>query len=160
MRVSPVADRIGFETVRLDARTVVKYNADRKSTLLGTLLDHANSHDGKVLLPFSGIISVKSLSRCGKMYIYTDHNGRCLRGTIREVGANYRRGMNDHDGFTVPSRLKFGAETRWAKLDDLGEFDFRPDDYVHYDYATGMARPLSEALDTSHMAIMYIYPQQ
>lgn len=156
LRISREANRIGFETVRIDETTTVRYNADLDTTLMDVLLDHAARHDGRVLVPFNTVVSVKSLNLCSQ-FIMSVQGGGYIHGLIDGAGDGYHLGM-EVDGYSAPSLLLEKKAGRWVKVHDLSKGSMLDTDgYVLDSWDDGEARTLTETLKRSHEACMIVY---
>lgn len=162
MRVSPKSDLIGRASVKPDGKTIVRYNWRKANSVLDELASHAERHDGKVIIPFDSIVSLRSLSICSH-FIYYRTDNHYLIGRIYDSGMDYRHGMDDRDGYTAPKTLKTKSASRWVKVDitEQGE-GFPFDDYYieAYQRKAHSRTPLREALDYSHMNLMFVYRKE
>ncbi len=162
MRVGKESDRIGKESVKPDADTIIRYNWRRADSMYDEIVRHAEGNDGKVVIPFDSIVSTRSMDACSR-FVYWLTDGRYLIGELYESGEDYRHGMDDRDGYTAPKSLRARSASRWVKIRDVrrGEgFPFEDWYTEAYRHRTHSRTPLGEALEHSHMNVMFIYEKE
>ena len=162
MRVGVKSDQIGRESVKPDNNTIIRYNWRESGSVYDELVKHAEENDGKVIIPFDSIVSIRSLDICSR-FVYWRTDGKYLIGNLHESGENYRRGMDDRDGYTAPPALHVANTTRWVKLSDVRSGDSFPFDRWHveaYRKRAHNATPLAESLKHSHMNLMFVYEER
>lgn len=159
MRVSPESDLIGKDSVKADKNTIVRYNWRESPCVYDAVINHAKENDGKVIIPFDSIVSVRSLNTCTR-FVYWRTDDKYIIGELHDSGENYTHGMDDRDGYTAPKEIHSKTASRWVKLKNVKHGEGFPFDgwytesYRHQAYSR---TPLREALDRSHMNLMLVY---
>jgi hypothetical protein len=161
MRISTESDLIGKASVKPDKNTIIRYNWREADSMLDEIVKHAEQNDGKVIIPFDSIVSVRSLDICSRFILWRT-DGKYLVGKLFDAGENYKHGMDDRDGYTTPKALRAKESSRWVKLSEVqnGE-DFPFEDwYIEaYRHRSHSKTPLGEALQHSHMNVMFAYEE-
>lgn len=162
MRVSTESDLIGKASVKPDEDTIIRYNWRRADSMYDEIVSHAEKNDGKVIIPFDSIVSVRSLDICSR-FIYWRTDGSYIIGKLHESGEDYRHGMDDRDGYTAPKALRAKTASRWVKIRDVRsgkDFPFKEWYIEAYRHRTHSRTPLDEALRNSHMNVMFVYEEE
>ncbi|MBT1162770.1 hypothetical protein [Bifidobacterium sp. SO1] len=154
---------VGRQTIGFDKNTRIRYNwQDGDSpSYFDLLLDHANKHHGRLLIPFNNAISIKNVQFCSSFILWSS-NGQWIMGRIRSAGQGYVPGMDDGDGYTTPENIIVSQANLWVKLSDVtgGDSDFPLDDYTYQAYEPGVGpKPvvsLREALKRSNFNVLFI----
>ena len=144
------SDNIGRRIVKLDDHTTVTYNKTEGPKLHQILLDHADTHDGKILVPFGYRVATKTIINARWFILWTT-NDDYVMGRIHEGGDNYIKGMDDHDGYTAPKAIGWKTAKHWVKLHDVtGGHGFDMDKWTAVREIPGEGQteiPLRAALD-------------
>jgi len=162
MRVSSESDLIGKASVKPDKNTIIRYNWREADSMLDEIVKHAEQNDGKVIIPFDSIVSVRSLDICSRFILWRT-DGEYLVGKLFESGEDYKYGMDDRDGYTAPKALRAKEASRWVKLSDVKRSKDFPFDkwYIEaYRHSSRSQTPLGEALKHSHMNVMFAYEEE
>lgn len=119
IRIGADSNLIGRQFVRLDKNTTVWYNKDPETTpkLMDVLKEHIEANDGRLLYPFNYQISFKSICYATWFIIHGPTDDYVI-GRIQESGIDYVKGMDDHDGYTVPKELTTRSARHWVKISD------------------------------------------
>ena len=102
MRISSESDLIGKASVKPDEDTIIRYNWRQAESMMDEIINHAEQNDGKAIIPFDSIVSVRSLDTCSQFILWRT-DGRYLIGKLYESGEDYKYGMDDRDGYTAPN---------------------------------------------------------
>lgn len=134
-----IADnRVGKETVRVDADTLIRFNWYDAPEYMKSVLDHAKHNGGRVLIPFNSTIAPRSLKLCTYFVIWRrvdDEHTEYIKASLYDAGENYIRGMDMKDGFTAPKDFHMENASRWVKLFELEHgVDFPFGDYTKLTY--------------------------
>lgn len=110
------ANSYGNARIRLSANTVVVYN--HGIDYLQQLNDWAQTHDGKVVVPFGCVHAVKAIESC-KKFVYALTDGRAFVGDIVEAGDHWTTNLNT-SVYSAPPDIISDDEgaPRWVKLDN------------------------------------------
>ncbi|PWG62654.1 hypothetical protein [Bifidobacterium callitrichidarum] len=157
LRISDYNNK-GRQYVKLASGYGVVYNQDPPITLLQSLGAHAARHNGRVLIPFSGHISIKNVIFC-KHFIILATNGEYLAGDIVNAGENYRKGVTEDGEYTLPPEYMATKMKMWmrAKNVKVGQ-NFDPSPYVLDDFRDdSTTRPLADTINSSKCSAMIVY---
>ena len=68
IRVSEFSN-LGTQATHPDEDVSISYNRLNKKTMTQILTEHAESHDGKVLIPFGCNVRVENMHLCGQLFL-------------------------------------------------------------------------------------------
>lgn len=162
MRISSESDLIGKASVKPDEDTIIRYNWRQAESMMDEIINHAEQNDGKAIIPFDSIVSVRSLDTCSQFILWRT-DGRYLIGKLYESGEDYKYGMADRDGYTAPTALRAKTASRWVKVKNIKSGDDFPFEkwYIEaYRHRARSKTPLDAALKNSHMNVMFVYKEE
>lgn len=163
IRIGFTADHMGLETVQLDNRTRVIYNAHPNTpSYVGECIKHAAAHYGKIIIPFTVHISGKSLDYASH-FLITNKNGNYLFGDIAGSGFNWTRETIDDTQYanTDYSTPHLYAEPKagcWVALRNCvhGE-KLNLDGWLSDKWENGRQLPLEPVIKKSAAPFMNVY---
>lgn len=162
MRISSESDLIGKASVKPDEDTIIRYNWRQAESMMDEIINHAEQNDGKAIIPFDSIVSVRSLDTCSQFILWRT-DGRYLIGKLYESGEDYKYGMDDRDGYTAPTALRAKTASRWVKVKNIkggDDFPFEKWYIEAYRHRARSKTPLDAALKNSHMNVMFVYKEE
>lgn len=159
LKLKSTPNMAGRASVQLGDGINVKYNWNDKDTLVDIMSRHADEHDGKLLIPFNTIASVKSMRLCSRFIFWSDGD-TYISGRIHDVGEDYRPGMSD-GAYTTPVQMRVNEASRWVKIDDaMAGRGFPVDHYMMVATKTGRPTELKNVLKRSRMVCMFIIEKE
>ena len=66
MRISSESDLIGKASVKPDEYTIIRYNWRQAESMMDEIINHAEQNDGKAIIPFDSIVSVRPVRTAGE----------------------------------------------------------------------------------------------
>lgn len=141
---------VGASRQQVDDGTVIRWNPHgTMPTYLRILADHADSHDGRLLLLIDDNLTMKTIGLCERL-ILCEVGGESLEGSITEVGDHWRGDRWTDGDYTQPALLRFDHAAHWVKLDDVSwspRFDPSPYRLNHPTSPSSIGQPLADVID-------------
>lgn len=115
---------IGHEEVKVDDGASVVYNLHDRHGLTCPLfydvcVEHAKTHDGKILIPFGAYVNDANLANCSK-FILLDFYNRWLMGEIVDAGRPFDVDeVNVAEPYLIPADLHIREAKCWVRLKNV-----------------------------------------
>ena len=158
IRLSDKTSR-GHQFVQLADGVSVVYNKRTPISIITAMGEYADQHNGKVLVPFNGYISLKNVLFC-RHFVVMRSSGEYITGDIVNAGEKYRRGVTDTSEYRTPPEWMAKTAKFWIQAENVQHGDhFDPTPYVLDDFRrSGETKPLAETMKANaHCAAMIAY---
>ena len=156
IRVSEFSN-LGTQATHPDEDVSISYNRLNKKTMTQILTEHAESHDGKVLIPFGCNVRVENMHLCGQLFLRLA-SGEWCGGRILDAGKDWTPKIQDEQGCLIPDECMLDKATRWAAVDNFEHWDdFDFDGWVMDDFNSQFPKPVRETWLNVRSVAMIIY---
>lgn len=156
VRVMPIP--AGRSYAKLDTGISAVYNYDQPN-IVQVIAQYASKHNGQVLLPVTGYIAARNLSRCNQ-YVVAITGGEWVMGDIDVAGPNYTPELQDRV-YSTPSLLRIPSARNYVKLSHVttgtDTSQLNPDEWTVYRRANPEGLSLAETLTHKSFSIVTAY---
>lgn len=124
LRVAPAKNKLGLQTVQLDANTRVVYNGHPNTPLyIDACAQQADTHHGKVIIPFMAHMSTKSMDYASHFIIMNTKDNSYVFGDIAGIGKHWTRKSIDETlykdtEYAAPAVIAEPSTNCWVALRD------------------------------------------
>lgn len=156
VRVMPIP--AGRKYAKLDTNISAVYNYDQPN-IVQVIAQYAGKHKGRILLPVTGYIATRNLSRCDQ-YVVAITGGEWVMGDIDVAGPNYTPELQDRV-YSTPSLLQLPKARNYVKLShvtagtDTSQLD--TDKWMVYRRANPEGLTLTQTLTHKSFSIVTAY---